>query len=287
MRLFYFLVFVTFAFSCSSNVRTAYSDVHFQPLDTVLLNERLSQYALAHDTDMPGLMIEVAKSFLNFPYAAKTLEQGNEEKPVVNLREFDCTTLIETVMAISHTLHGNTPSFDNYLRNLMHIRYRQGVNSGYTSRLHYFTDWITDNISKGYLKDVSPDYGGIEYPNTLNFMSTHTYAYEQLKTDSALVDEMKAIEAAISGRTYHYIPKEKIAGIENGLEHGLIVAFTTNIDGLDVVHAGFIVRTNGETRLLHASSDEGAVVLSKKTLSGYTQANRLQTGIILLQPVVK
>ncbi len=285
MRLISIITGAVFILACSQGTRHESFQAIYQPMDTILVNERLSQFAIAQNTDMPDLMVEIAKSFMNFPYVAKTLEQESDEKLVVNLREFDCTTLIESAMAIGYATINEKPSFNTYLETLQHIRYRQGTNSGYTSRLHYFTDWITDNIEKGFIADVTLQYGGIEYPNKLNFMSTHTYAYEQLKNDSVLVEEMKILEKEISNRTYYYIPENKIAEIEDKLKPGLIVAFTTYIEGLDVVHAGITYEQNGQIKLLHASTDEGAVVISDKTLSEYVKGNRLQTGIILLQAI--
>jgi len=36
------------------------------------------------------------------------------------------------------------------MRNLKLIRYRQGKINGYSSRLHYFTDWLRDNEQKKF-----------------------------------------------------------------------------------------------------------------------------------------
>ena len=47
-----------------------------------------------------NLMVYVARQFLDLPYVAKTLENNDRERLVVNLRQLDCTTYVEIVLAI-------------------------------------------------------------------------------------------------------------------------------------------------------------------------------------------
>jgi hypothetical protein len=61
-------------------------------------------------------------------------------------------------------------------------------------------------------------------------MSTHPDSYVHLKNNPVLVAEMANIENDISTRSYYYIPKENIAGVESQLKDGDIVAFTTSIE---------------------------------------------------------
>ena len=63
----------------------------------------------------------------------------------------------------------------------------------------------------------------------------------------------------------------------------MIVGFTTDIKGLDFVHTGFVVRKNNKAYLLHASSDEGQVTISKLPIAEYILKNKFQTGIVVLE----
>ncbi|HKK82489.1 MAG TPA: N-acetylmuramoyl-L-alanine amidase-like domain-containing protein [Prolixibacteraceae bacterium] len=229
----------------------------------------------------------LAREFINTPYAAHTLENGQDENLVINLHQFDCTTFVETCLALKQTLNLPEATFKNYARQLKNIRYRNGELNGYTSRLHYFSEWIANNIEKGYVKDVTSKYGSIPYQKEINFMSTHPDAYPQLKADTTLIKHIIEAEEQLSNQTFYYIPKEEIASIENEIESGLIVAFTTHIDGLDVVHNGITTKKNGKTYMIHASSDAGKVVVTEKTLSGYIMQKRIQSGIILLKPTIQ
>ncbi len=278
-------IFLFLAFSSCSNAKSTEKQIHtavFEEADSVRVVEtinRISEYENYKLND-------IAFDFIGIPYAAHTLENGQDENLVINLHQFDCTTFVETCLALQRTLNMPNTNFEAYIRQLKNIRYRDGELNGYTSRLHYFTDWIANNIEKGFVEDVTKNYSGIPYQKEINFMSTHPNAYPQLKADTTLIKSIIEAEKRLSNQTFYYIPKEEIASIENEIESGLIVAFTTNINGLDIVHNGIITKKDGKTHMIHASSDAGKVVITKKTLSVYMMQNQIQSGIILLKSTI-
>ena len=85
------------------------------------------------------------KKFLGLPYVGHTLELGDKEHLIVNLHELDCTTFVETVVALSMCDQQNKRTFKDFCQNLSKIRFRNGKMTDYTSRLHYFTWWGEDN----------------------------------------------------------------------------------------------------------------------------------------------
>jgi hypothetical protein len=275
-------ILLIFAFSSCSNTKNtekqSYTTI-FQKADSLRVVEVLNRYSEHKSYPLESLALE----FINTPYVSHTLEIGNDESLVINLNQFDCTTFVETCLAIQRTLNEPNATFESYARQLKNIRYRNGELNGYTSRLHYFTEWIANNIQKGFVEDVTPNYGGIPCQKEINFMSTHPNAYSQLKADTTLIESIVEAESQLSNQSFYFIPKEEIASIENEIESGLIVVFTTDIDGLDVVHNGITTKKDGETRIIHASSDAGKVVVTEKTLSEYIMQNRIQSGIILVK----
>ena len=68
---------------------------------------------------------------------------------------------------------------------------------------------------------------------------------------------------------------------EDRIEDGDIIAVTSNVEGLDVQHVGLAARVKNRIHLLHASSSEGKVVLSKKTLYRYLMQSRTRSGIMV------
>jgi hypothetical protein len=251
--------------------------------DSVLFYKKVKELKELKGENASILFSKTGRSFIGIPYTHKTLETGNVESLVVNLREFDCTTFVETCLAFTLTLKSEKITFENFKHYLKEIRYRGGNIENYDSRLHYFCDWITDNQKKGLIIDSTKYLGGIVFPVEIDFMSTHTGSYMQLKNDSNLIPGIREIEKEISSRNYFYIPKENIGNIESRLEEGMIVAITSDIKGLDIAHTGMLVRENGKVHLLHASSTSGKVVISEKTFLEYIMGNKHQTGVILLK----
>jgi hypothetical protein len=271
--------------SRSSSVILPDENIFFQPKDREIVESIITQNAHERGIETSELMIKVASFFLETPYVAHTLETGADEKMVINLRELDCTTYAENVLALVRTIKSKEQTFDRFVNELEKIRYRNGIRNGYLSRLHYFSDWIYENHKKKNVKDMSGEIAHILYPNIVNFMSTHPASYKVLDEHPELVEELKRTEGTISERMAWYIPKNKIAEFEDQFKNGDIVAITTHIDGLDVTHVGLVFWRDGRVRLLHASSKEMKVVITSETLEEYLQGSRSATGIMIARPL--
>jgi len=226
------------------------------------------------------LIIEIGKFFLGAPYAAGTLETKKPEYLVVNLREYDCVTFVENVAALARLLKSQQKSFKAFRGFLKKIRYRQGRLQGYPSRLHYFSDWIHDNDKKGIVRDVTVEIGGRSFRKTMTFMTTHPELYPPLNNTTDLW-RMKSVERGISKRSLSFIPKKTLRRLEGRISDGDLIAITTNTEGLDVQHVGLAVRLKNRIHLLHASSTERKVVLSKKTLYRHLIRSNVRSGIMV------
>jgi hypothetical protein len=252
--------------------------------DRHILSTFFSQTVAEKGASISELIIQSALFFLNTPYVGHTLEVGDEERLVINLRELDCTTFMETCVALSRTLQMNTPYFDAYCKNLERIRYRNGVVNGYVSRLHYTTDWIADNVSKGILEDVTEKIGGVPLDLQLTFMSSNPDSYVHLKGQPERTARIKQVEDIVNKRgTYHYIPKEKIPSIQGQIRSGDLICFTTSMKGMDVSHVAIAYWQNGVLTFIHASSTAKKVTVEPDTLVGYCEKIRSNTGIIVLR----
>lgn len=229
----------------------------------------------------PGeLLVEVGRFFIGAPYRAKTLETEGPERLVVNLRTFDCLTFVETVLALTYLIQSRKRSFRAFRDLLRRIRYRSGRINGYASRLHYFLDWLRDNERKGFLKDVTSEIGGQPFKKTLSFMTTYPDLYPALKNGETL-RKMKAVERGLSRTRAFFLPKACVKDKEDRISNGDLIALTTRIEGLDVQHVGFAVRQKKRIHLLHASSREKKVVLTRETLQRYLTRRRTVTGIMI------
>ena len=168
----------------------------------------------------------------------------------------------------------------DYARVLQKIRYRDGRINGYTSRLHYIADWINNGVKHGFMEDVTAANSPDSIALSLNFMSSHPKSYRQLASSPENVSKIESIEKALSGQTFHYIPKAKLP--DEGfswIKNGDIIAITTNVPGLDVAHMGIAYYEKEALKLLHASSTRKMVVITQKTLAQMLKNNKRFTGI--------
>ncbi|RRB07067.1 N-acetylmuramoyl-L-alanine amidase-like domain-containing protein [Larkinella rosea] len=264
------------------------------PLSFVVAQEisslsSLKQVASVLGTTPAETAVAIGKSLQGRPYVAHTLDSNESEQLVVNFRAFDCTTFLETSLALSLARHLVVNEQDSVLlervfrKNLTRIRYRNGVINGYASRLHYFSEWLVDNEQKGILQDVTQKIGGMQVSKPVSYMTRSTWKYPQL-SDPKNRQQIALIESAISQQSFWFIPKKQIKDIEGSLKEGDIIMLTASRPGLDMKHVGFVVwqtAPTGERRahLLHASSQGGEVMISEVPLADYVGWNRQFSGI--------
>lgn len=231
-------------------------------------------------------MLLNAVSFINTPYGVKTLDMNNEEQLVLNTDEVDCVTLVENVLAMSlaensQTLEVNEQDFTRWLTK---IRYRNGVIDGYPSRLHYMTEWISNGIKQGFLEDITAVQSPYTLKTDIHYMTSHVNDYPKLQLSADNVAKMKQVEASITGQEVHYVPKDYLT--DEGffwIRSGDIIAITTSTPGLDVAHMGIAINVDGTLALLHASTTDMKVEVSKVSLKEMLRRNKSWTGVRVIR----
>ena len=218
--------------------------------------------------------LDFARKFLGRPYVAATLEVADPEQVVVNLQGLDCATLVETSQALAMTRREGKTDVASYTRNLEKIRYFDGKNRGYTSRLHYLSFWMADLTKRKVAKEVLlPQTLTQPLEIRLNYMSTHADAYPFLKNHPERVSEIAQLERKYSGKVGRFLPKSN-AGLSRqqlgAIQDGDIITVVTQKAGLDYSHQGIAFWGNdGKLHMLHASSERKRVIADERTLEDY------------------
>ena len=261
----------------------AKAQVTYQKTDSVTVCRLLAKANTTTST------LWFARQFLGVPYVAHTLEVNDKEQLVVNTRELDCTTLVETVTALTLCARQGKKTWNDYLTTLRTLRYRQGKLNGYTSRLHYFSDWIRDKQAMKIVKEIqspNPPFTAVQRVN-VNYMSTHPTAYKALKAQPELVPVIRKQEQQLTGLKARYIPKSALRrntkALRQAVHDGDIIAITCNKKGLDIAHLGFAVWKKDGLHLLNASMIHKKVVEESMTFYQYLQKHPSHTGIRVLR----
>ncbi|GAB6008681.1 N-acetylmuramoyl-L-alanine amidase-like domain-containing protein [Dysgonomonas reticulitermitis] len=275
---FFFLFFVLFSNAIKGQ------NVIYNTSDSLIYEDYIKTFSKDEKKPFSELIINTAKYFLEKPYVASTLEVSDNETLIVNLRELDCTTFMENCVALSGIIKFGRSSLDDYSALLTYIRYRAGEIDGYTSRLHYTSDWAYENEEKGILKNISGEISGQVILKTINFMSTHPQSYKHLKDNKENISKIKKIEDSINSRkAYIVIPVSAIPVSSKEIQNGDIVAFATSADGLDYSHVGIAYWENEQLHFIHASSKMKKVVIEQKTLFEYCNDSKGCTGISIFR----
>lgn len=249
-----------------------------------------------HDTAIPlgSAAARVGELAVGTPYEAFTLEAYlraggspmRTEPLTLSLTRFDCVSLVESCLAIARVARApEEPTWNGYAREMERMRYRGGVRQGYTSRLHYFSEWLHDGQNRGLVRDLGAGLGRQPDMRPLRFMSQNPDSYPALAERSVL-EEIAEIERSLDDVPRFVIPRQEIPRADPAIQTGDILAFATSIEGLDVTHSAFAYRDDGGVlRVLHAPLSGGVVEITGSTLPEYVAAIRRSTGILLARPL--
>jgi hypothetical protein len=255
-----------------------------------LRSERLAEPKVA----LGRAAVRVGELAVGTPYEAFALEAylraggdpRSTEPLTLSLTHFDCVSLVESCLAGARVARaGGSPIWEGFGREVERMRYRDGTRGDYTTRLHYFSEWIADGERRGLVRDLGRSLGGMEDARPLRFMSQHRASYSALK-DERVLQGIAAMERRLDARARRVVPTAKIASVADRIETGDVLAFATSIPGLDVSHSAMAYRdADGVLRVLHAPLSGGTVEVSKATLPEYVAALARGTGILVARPI--
>lgn len=268
------------------NGASAKTDIQYEKSDSAYVMGLLAE--AQRQPKGTNYMIFFARQMRGLPYVAHTLEVNDTEKLIINLRQLDCTTYVENVLALTLCMKEGAPSFARFCNNIARIRYAVGKRPHYTDRLHYFTSWIEHNTMKGICREIqspAPPFTGTQRLS-IDYMTSHTDSYRMLKINPSYIPEIRKTERELTGRQYKYIPKAEIkntALLRRTVHDGDIIATTTSIKGLDTQHIGIAVWHGDGLHMLNASSIHRKVVEEPMTLRQYLYNHKSMPGIRVLR----
>lgn len=236
----------------------------------------------------------VGELAIGTPYKAFTLEEyikaggdpAAKEPLTLSLTEFDCVSLVEACLGVARVADDSAqPSWDRFASEVERMRYRSGKRGSYATRLHYFSEWITDGAKRGLVRDLGEELGGVQDTRPLRFMTEHRGSYPALANDSVF-REIGEMERRLDSSPRWMIPTARIAEVSDRIQTGDVLAFATSISGLDVTHAAFAYRdAAGVLRVLHAPLSGGVVEITRLLLAEYVAAIKRSTGILVARPL--
>ena len=266
------------------------------PFTTVFVGRDRFDALLARAAPAVGLPIGqrtaiCGRALLGTKYKGFTLEIDDHiEAPSVNLTGLDCWTFFEIALATARMLDEPRENWtpQTLLKYIELDRYRGGHCDGYLTRLHYLEDWLHDNDSRGLVRDLTRQLGGIRAPHSAVEMQRAWKSYRYMRASAEVRAGIAAMENRVARTPLYYIPKSRVAAIEPQLQSGDIIGICSH-DGafIGTSHVGLAYRTpDGVLRFMHASAphNAGKVILDQR-LSGYLAHFKAEAGILVARPL--
>lgn len=285
---------ILFLITCTFVLQTkAQSTVpQYTPEDSIRVMNLLqsAEKDAAKDSTAGQTMLRIGRAIekMNIPYVAHTLEPNDQERLIINLRELDCTTFVESAMALTLCVRSGRTTFDDYCRILQKIRYWQGRAPQYIRRLHYFTSWIEDNTTMDLVRELqtpNPPFTAVQTVQA-HYMTQHVDKYRMLTVNPQDVPMIREMEKRIEGKKYRYIPKQQLYNnrlLRKTIHDGDIIVIITNIKGLDTQHIGIAAWHADGLHLLNASSIHHRVIEEPMTLRQYLYKHPTMPGIRIVR----
>ncbi len=211
----------------------------------------VAERVAAPQTPWPQRLVDVTQPFVGAPYVLSPLGEGDGQVPDADPRfrvdAFDCTTFVESAMALS--LGAN---LDDSLKILDAIRYRGG-HVGFAQRRHFpEAEWIPELINAGLLVDITKEVGGTDVvveTKQLNAAAWNKTRHKGLPTlaDERIPDGVFALNVwPLAAAAAH--PERIPAGT---ILHLVRVDFATV--PVRVSHQGLVVDVGGKRVMRHAA----------------------------------
>ncbi len=235
------------------------------------------------------LIGKIALELKGTPYVGFTLELSKDkEYCVVNLKGLDCVTFFEDSLCLARMIKRGKRTPGDLLAEVRTTRYRGGRMGDFTTRLHYTTDWLVDNETKGVVKILTPELPGAEpFTQKVGIMSQHPENYRQLVAHPELLQAIRQVEDRINVRSLKYLPMDRIEAAEHLLQTGDIVGVTTTAEGIDIAHTGLCIKDEqGVVHFMDASSARAQMrVTLEPEISKCLNWSAKLTGVMIARPL--
>lgn len=199
----------------------------------------------------PELMRErilaMSGRMLGTPYVHSPLGEGDgpDPDPTIRFDAVDCLTFVEETLALSMA---DAPTDVRSLLNS--LRYAQ--ERTWDDRNHLMeAQWVPNNIKKGYLRDVTREYGGAEVVTTRKVLSKETWTVESSK--ALMLPEEKQITGEFE---LDVLPLDKVMARAKDIPSGTVMVVVREEKPKKVTrvtHLGFVVQKGKKTYLRHAA----------------------------------
>ena len=253
----------------------------------LVTEEQVKELLKKHQNESVSKKIDIfSKLFLGTRYLTEAFGEGSDgiydQDPLYRFDAFDCTTYVETVLALSHSR-----DIENFKSIINTIRYADGIVS-FPFRNHFpEIDWIPNNTDAGYIFDTTAEVAGFHpvhlaetsidkrsWYQHLTIRSIQVPGADQMEKEKLLTDlraegagyEIKDVQTQyLHLRTMENNPdifkRFPAAAVINVVRPNWLPNANYGTT-LNISHQAIVIRKNGKVFIRHANSHDKKVAES-------------------------
>ncbi|MDE6295581.1 MAG: DUF1460 domain-containing protein, partial [Muribaculaceae bacterium] len=184
----------------------------------------------------------------------------------INIDTFTSVSYINTVEALTRAAGQSQPSWIDFAREYENLSCRRGEDSGFASVLRYGCDWISDNIYRGNIKELTENYpGAVSKIKSVDYMSRNPEKFAAL-SNPEIFDKIELLDMGFKQHRLPYLKRQYISrkDIVENLKDGDIIMMLTNADGLDIYAIYFVTKENEKIYLTGLNPETGEIETLKE-----------------------
>lgn len=230
---------------------------------------------------LPRRLLSVSEAFLGTPYIHSPLGEGEgpDPDPAIRFDAVDCLTFVEQTIAL-----GLARDPDEVMPLLQQLRYSDQPR--YETRNHLMeAQWLPNNLHKGFLRDVTREYGGEDTVRASKILTRESWASRSSQELGLPPD--RQLQGAFE---FEMIPIAKVMDHARDLPDGTVLVVIREDQPRKVTritHLGFVVQKKRRTVLRHAARNHFRRVVDEDLETFLTRNSKYEkwpvSGVALYQ----
>ena len=279
MKLYKFFLSI-FLISIVSFSAKAYENVAFHcDQDTTIINRLLSSPELK-DMAPENRVAFFARNLVGAESAMKSqILEADTMIFTVDIHSFTPLSLISTCLALAKAYEtSSAPNWRDFADKYENIMFKRGEATDFVSRFLYPSDWISDNIFRGNVTDVTFNLDGLaarKKEKSLDYISHHRDSFKAF-TNEKNYDRLRMLEM---GFRNHQIPHISNGDLMNSnrfkpqAKDGDIFFLLTPDFNLDSREMGILTKDGDKLLIIQLSPSKDKVTMEELPFEHYIKRN--------------
>lgn len=271
---------ITLLLSLTTCAVFAYENVTFHcEQDTVIINSLLASGELKDMTPAERVGF-FARKLVGTPSSLREeILEPDSTVFTVSVHGFTPLGFISACIALAQAYEtSSAPGWRDFADRYEAVMYKGGKSGDFASKMLYGSDWITDNIFRGNVKDATPDIDGIAIrrkEKSIDYISHHKDHFKALSDESNL-NRMKMLEMGFRNHQIPYLSNGDITSPSRyaaKAKEGDIFFLLTPDYNLDFREMGILVKDGDELKIIHVSYPREEVTVEPLPFPNYVKRN--------------